>query len=264
MNDYINSLHPSVRKKLEPYLDTYAEAERRHGLPPGALVKFPVMESGGDVNAVGDIRNKDGSMRRPEERALGARQVLQKNEPYWYGGPKPADEHEAIKKWSERMGKLYTECGGDQSCLHFKYMAGPGQAYTPENVARVVKNHPHVAARMNAVVPGSAGALAPAPVRTTAPNSFPRGGTTTAPAPLPPPAPAEALLGYDWAGVSPQGKPPPEPQFLPVAADDALGVAGADPFWGGADPFGLSLKRTGAPSARRVKSAAPSSSLFGL
>jgi hypothetical protein len=134
---YFNSLPKKVQANLAPYLGVMQAAAQRNKIPVDLLISIAAKESGG-VNTVGDKSLKD--------KAYGIYQVRHKD--YWLGGADPTDTPAATDGLAKRLGSVLDDCNGDPACVHFKYMSGPGQAYTPENVRRISSKFPHVAPRL--------------------------------------------------------------------------------------------------------------------
>lgn len=248
MTPYFESLAPVVQQRLSQYLGIVRENERQYGLSPDLQIEIPVFESAGNSRAVGDKGN-----------AHGGHQVTRKYNSYWIGNADPNDMGAVFKAIAPRLAQLQKECKGDRACVHLKYVAGPGQKFTPENVARILKNHPHLAQRMEAVRPGSSnGVLVPQGQTTPAPAVNQRPTMVNDPrlikapaAPLPPPPSAtEALLGGSFTVDAPADIP----SFF--AVDPAVQRGG--------DMFGAPLIGGTVPAVRGVKSKKPTTSLFGL
>lgn len=134
---YFQSLPERVRANLSPYIGVMQEAAQRNKIPVDLLISIAAKESGG-VNAVGDKSQKD--------KAYGIYQVRYKD--YWLGGADPTDTTAATGGLAKRLRSVLDDCNGDPACVHFKYMSGPGQGYTPANVQRISRKFPHVAPRL--------------------------------------------------------------------------------------------------------------------
>lgn len=231
MTPYYESLPPTVKDRLRPLLPVMQQAARAQGIPVDSLLSLAVKESGGRADIVGD-RN----LARP---AQGLYQVRYPQE--WLGGADPMDPAAATQGLAPRVKKLLDECNGDMACLHFKFNAGPKQPYTPENVARISKQFPHVDARLKSIQASFADGAGPVQVA--------QAQRVPAAAPLPPQAP--------WLGLTPQ---PALANTMAAMWDTPQQEPDSDFF----DQLAASLVSTGADTGGRVKSKKPTTSLFGL
>ena len=226
MTPYYESLPPVVKERLRPLLPVMQQAARAQGIPVDSLISLAVAESGGRADIVGD-RN----LARP---AKGLYQVRYPQE--WLGGADPMDPAAATQGLAPRVKKLLDECKGDMACLHFKFNAGPGQAYTPENVARISKKFPHVDSRLKGIQAAFANGTGPVQAAQAQPA----------------PAAQTALLGLA-----------PQPVMAsPMAASWDLPQQEPDSDF--FDQLAASMVDTGADTGGRVKSKKPTTSLFGL
>jgi hypothetical protein len=215
MTPYYESLPPVVKERLRPQLAVMQQAARANGIPVDSLISLAVKESGGRADIVGD--------RTLAQPAYGLYQV--RDAQSWLGGADPLDPAAATQGLAPRVKKLLDECKGDMACLHFKFNAGPGQPYTPENVARVSKNFPHVDARLKSIQASFGGA----------PMAL-KGAQVT-------PTPVFMNQGV-WGQEAMQATPEDDTQAF--------------------DQLAASLVSTGADTGGRVKSKKPTTSLFGL
>jgi hypothetical protein len=234
MTPYYESLPPVVKERLRPLLPVMQQAARAQGIPVDSLISLAVKESGGRADSVGDRE-----LARP---AKGLYQVRYPQE--WLGGADPMDPAAATQGLAPRVKKLLDECKGDMACLHFKFNAGPGQAYTPENVARISKKFPHVDSRLKSIQ--ASFATDPGAVAQAQPQPQPQ---LTPAAPLPP---QTTLLGLT-----------PQPAAAnPMAA--SWDIPQQEPDSDFFDQLAASMVSTGADTGGRVKSKKPTTSLFGL
>jgi hypothetical protein len=253
MTPYFESLPPTAKKRLQPYMDTIAKAAKAQGLPPDLYISMIVAESGGKWDAVGDRH-----LKRP---AKGGFQVRFEEE--LLGGADPMDPVASINAVGPALKRAYEGAGRSIAGAHFKWNAGLGQAYTPENVARVAAKFPHVNERlatMRAAFPEDQQVIttyAPDPGVRPVMQNDPRLA-----APLQnevsPAAQALALTpeyapAVDWTGYRPEPRDTTPTYLEEVSA-----------LLGGQDPLPLAAPLSSAAQGRRVKSKKPSDSLFGL
>lgn len=232
MTPYYESLPPTVKERLRPQLAVMQQAARANGIPVDSLISLAVKESGGRADIVGDR-----TLARP---AYGLYQVRYPQE--WLGGADPMDPSAATRGLAPRVKKLMDECKGDMACVHFKFNAGAGQPYTPENVARVSKKFPHVDARLKSIQASFANGTGPVQVA--------QAQRVPTAAPLPPQAP--------WLGLTPQ--PALASTMAAVWAQPQPQEPDLDFF----DQLAASLTDAGADTGGGVKSKKPTTSLFGL
>lgn len=150
---YFNSLPKTTQDRLRPLLPRIVAAAQREGVSPDIMLSLIQEESSGRANALGDK-----GMKAP---AKGMYQV--RDTAFWLGGADPFDPAAATDAISPRVAQLARECNGDPACVHFKYNAGPGQKYTPQNVAAITAKYPHLQERMQRVAARLGTSLPPLP-----------------------------------------------------------------------------------------------------
>ena len=254
MTPYFESLPPTAKQRLQPYMDTIAKAAKAQGLPPDLYISMIVAESGGRADAVGDK-----ALKNP---AKGLFQVRYPQE--WLGGADPMDPTASINAIGPALKRIYDSAGQSIPGAHFKFNAGPGQAYTPENVARVSTKFPHVNERLAAmreafpedqqVITTYAPDPGVRPVMQNDPRMLTPLQNTVSPA-----AQALALTpeyppAVDWTGYK-----PPSDSNEPLYLDTMTGLLN-----GFSNPPKPAAAGRSAAQGRRVKSKKPSDSLFGL
>lgn len=208
MTPYFNTLPPEVQARLRPLLPTMQQAAQANGIPVDLIMSIAVKESQGKADIIGDKHLK--------RKAYGLYQVRYPKE--WLGNADPMNPTAATTAIAPSLARIYKDCDNDPACVHFKFNAGQGQAYTPENVKRITDKFPHVRERLDSIS-----------------KSF---GSKAAP--LPPKSPAEKLAPYPTTPATPPTfdfgpaaqlwdapQPMPEPTYAQQQYDPMLEMARA-------------------------------------